>query len=186
MAYTTNQSLLYAIKQGNDVSWIEFYETYRPLILFCGKQKLTSEEADDLVQNVMLKFFNAQKNFTYDSSKGLFRNYLGKIIQNEIINILQKRQLEQNYDLIAEHNDESFDEMWTKQWHDHLMEQAVKELKKRVSVATFQAFDRYAIQGIPPQKVADFLNLEISKVYKAKLRCTNILRDIIDTLQSNE
>ena len=65
MAYTTNQSLLQAIKQGDGISWQVFYETYRPPIVFCGKQKLDAEEIDDLVQNVMIKFFNAQKNFIY-------------------------------------------------------------------------------------------------------------------------
>ena len=32
MGYTTKKSLLEEIRNGNDVSWFEFEQTYRPLI----------------------------------------------------------------------------------------------------------------------------------------------------------
>ena len=37
MAYTTKKSLLEAIRSGDEISWLEFYETYRPLIVVRGR-----------------------------------------------------------------------------------------------------------------------------------------------------
>ena len=116
MAYTTNQSLLYAIKNGDGVSWQIFYETYRPLIVYCGMQKLNAEETDDLVQNVMIKVFNAQKNFSYDPAKGLFRDYLGRIIRNEIVNILRARKKELPDSADSDFLYDQFAAIWERQW----------------------------------------------------------------------
>ena len=186
MAYTTNQTILQAIKQGDEVSWQIFYETYRPLIVFCGMQKLAVHEVDDLVQNVMLKVFNAQKSFNYSPEKGKFRDYLGRIIHNEIVNILRKRPREQACDIMPDYPVAAFDEFWQSQWQTHLFNQALNELKTRVSEITFQAFELYALQGMEPQKTAAFLGLKITQVYKAKLRCNEILQQIIKQLQNHE
>ena len=186
MAYTTNQSLLYAIKNGDGVSWQIFYETYRPLIVYCGMQKLNAEETDDLVQNVMIKVFNAQKNFSYDPAKGLFRDYLGRIIRNEIVNIMRERPMESCSDTIPDFPDDHFTPMWHKQWEEHLWRMALEELKQRVSERTFQAFDLYALQGMLPEETAAFLDVTIIQVYKAKTRCKDLLQQIIRDLRRYE
>lgn len=50
MAYTTKKSLLEAIRSGDEVSWQEFYETYRPLIVVRGRDyRLNVAETDELV-----------------------------------------------------------------------------------------------------------------------------------------
>ena len=36
MAFTTKKSLLAKVRAGDEVSWREFYDAYRPLILLCG------------------------------------------------------------------------------------------------------------------------------------------------------
>ena len=63
---------------------------------------------------------------------------------------------------------------------------AETELKKRVSETTFQAFDLYALQGMPPKNVAQFLGLTISQVYKAKTICKAIMHEIVEELRRNE
>ena len=64
MAYTTKKSLLEAIRRGDEISWHEFYETYRPLIVVRGRDcKLNSAEIDELVQAVMLRFFDRSRTF---------------------------------------------------------------------------------------------------------------------------
>ena len=66
MAYTTRKSLLLAIGRGDEVSWKEFYDTYRPLIVFCARGRLAPDEIDDLVQKVMVKIFRSGERFRYD------------------------------------------------------------------------------------------------------------------------
>ena len=38
MAYTTDKTLLARIKEGDSVSWHEFYTVYRPFILYRGQR----------------------------------------------------------------------------------------------------------------------------------------------------
>lgn len=186
MAYTTNQSLLAAIKKGDCISWGEFYETYRPLIAFCADQKLLTHEVDDLVQNVMVKVFHACERFNYDPGKGKFRDYFGKIVHNEIVNILRSRPAELSAGNMPDFPEDCFSEIWHRQWEQHLMSQAMTQLKTRVSETTFQAFDLYAVQGVAPGKVAAFLGINITRVYKAKVRCNAMLQEIIGDLQQYE
>ena len=59
---STHKSLLEKIKDGNEIFWEEFYRRYSPIIRYIGSlYRFTPEECDDLVQNVMLKFFNHSK-----------------------------------------------------------------------------------------------------------------------------
>ena len=81
MAFITRPSLLNRIKEGDEISWYDFYDTYKPLIWLMGTDySLTQSEKEDLVQNVMTDFFNVQGKFTYDPAKGSFRSYFRMII----------------------------------------------------------------------------------------------------------
>lgn len=81
MGYTTKKSLLEAIREGDEVSWFEFYETYRPLIILRGNDyRLSSVELEDLCQLVLLDLFKAGRRFRYDPAKGRFRDYLRRVI----------------------------------------------------------------------------------------------------------
>ena len=56
---TTQSSLLERVQQGDEISWNEFYFRYAPVIRAAGMGfKFNETECDDLIQQVMLKFFN--------------------------------------------------------------------------------------------------------------------------------
>lgn len=55
---TTIKTLIDKLKDGDSVSWDEFYEKYNKIIIDVGHAKgLTDDECNDLVQEVMLRFF---------------------------------------------------------------------------------------------------------------------------------
>ena len=67
MAFTTKKSLLAKVRAGDEVSWNEFYEAYRPLILLCGGDcSLTPDENEELVQQVMTELFTKDIIGKYD------------------------------------------------------------------------------------------------------------------------
>ena len=47
----------------------------------------------------------------------------------------------------------------------HMMSQALDELKTQIEPTTYQAFDFYALQNEPPQKVAQMLDISVSAVF---------------------
>jgi len=51
MAFTTRKSLLMRVREGDEVSWNDFYKTYKPLIFLCGDDcGLLPDEKEELVQ----------------------------------------------------------------------------------------------------------------------------------------
>ncbi len=188
MAYTTKKSLLEAIRNGDEVSWYEFYETYRPLIVVRGRDyKLNSAEIDELIQSVMLRFFNRSRSFVYDRSQGRFRDYLGVMIYHCALNIIRSRRKNEigcgdgELEMPAED-----DSRWHREWEQHILTQALKQLQLQIEETTFQAFELYAVKGEAPEKVARFLKTSVNMVYVAKSRATSRLRKIVKQLQDEE
>ncbi len=92
MAFTTRGSLLARLRKGDEISWEDFYNTYKTLILLRGGDfYLTQTEKEELVQLVTLTFFNTSKYFHYDNTQGRFRDYLKTIINHKAIDIKRKR-----------------------------------------------------------------------------------------------
>lgn len=201
MAFTTKRSLLLKVRSGDEVSWQEFYTTYRPLILLCGRDhSLTPDENEELVQKVMCEIF--QKDilakydpdkvpddvvFKYDPARGRFRHYLRKIIRYQAIRIYKKRFYLENIDdpLTAAGlaTQDEWDKAWDAEWHKHLLNMALIELRNKVQPETFAAFEMYALQDREPQEVARFLNMSLSSIYTNKSRCITALKEIIANLE---
>lgn len=199
MAFTTKKSLLVRVRSGDEVSWREFYETYRPLIILCGRDcGLTYEENEELVQLVMCEIFRkdilSRYNidevpkdivFQYDPSKGRFRHFFKAIVRNQARKLYHKRHEHVDIDDIPEPaSDKSFDASWEEEWRRHIFTQAMQELRNQVQSNTFAAFEMYAVQGRPVKDVADFLNMSVNSVYVAKNRCIEALKAIMENLET--
>ena len=198
MAFTTKKSLLARVRAGDEVSWREFFSTYRPLIILCGRDcGLTSDECDELVQQVMCEIFQKKilfkynldevpedLNFKYDPSRGRFRYFLKGIVRNQALKLYHKRgRLIPTEELPELPSEEAFDASWDIEWRRHLFTQAMQELRSHVRAETFAAFEMYAIQERPVKEVAGFLNMSVDSVYVAKNRCIANLRTIIEKLE---
>ena len=199
MAFTTRKSLLARVRAGDEVSWKEFYETYRPLVFLCGRDcGLRRDENEELVQQVMCEIF--QKDilakydpnsipedvvFQYDPARGRFRHYLKGIIRNQARKIYHRRQGHVSIDEIAEPaaEEEQFDAAWEVEWRRHLLQEALIELRSQVQASTYAAFEMYTLQNRSVEEVAAFLNRSVGSVYVAKTRCIAILRTTIARLE---
>ncbi len=187
MGYTTKKSLLEAIQNGDEVSWFEFYETYRPLmILRGGDYRLSPEEVEELCQEVLLDVFKTGRRFRYDPSRGRFRDYLRTVISHNAVDLIRKRTpCEAPTSAIVEYSDTVLDEHWREEWRNHILNQALVILRTRIELVTYQAFDLYALKGEQPGDVAKFLNISISMVYVAKNRAMTKLRKIVKELRED-
>ena len=88
----TSKTLLEKMTGGDEVSWEEFIARYSEIIISLGRLKgLTDTECDDLLQEVMFRFFQNSKTFVFDPGIARFRTYFGRIIHGKIIDILRKR-----------------------------------------------------------------------------------------------
>lgn len=205
MAFTTRKTLLEKVRSGDEISWSEFYETYKPLIFLCGNDcHLTPDENEELLQKVMCEIF--QKDivgkydpenipddvvFKYDPAKGRFRHYLRKIVHYQAIKIYHKRTNWQSIDDESSPakevpSEDQWEKLWNSEWRHHVLNMALFELKNRVQPETYAAFEMYALQDRNVQEVATFLNISVSSVYTAKSRCITTLKEIIANLEDKE
>lgn len=197
MSFTTRKSLLIKVRDGDEISWSEFYYAYKPLILLCGNDcHLYNDEKDELVQLVMTEIFNKDilskydidnvpDNivFKHDHSRGRFRHFIKGVIRNQALKIYAKRRKKQDLDkTIPQDTDDNWDKIWDEEWYRHTLTMALVELKLRVQAETFLAFEMYALQNRPVYEVSDFLNISVSSVYTAKSRCLTTMREIMKNL----
>ncbi|MST96322.1 sigma-70 family RNA polymerase sigma factor [Victivallaceae bacterium BBE-744-WT-12] len=183
MGYTTRKSLLEEIRSGNNISWFEFEQTYRPLILLRGQDyKLSDLEKEELCQQVLLDVFKGSSNFQYNPEKGRFRDYLRQLISHNAIDIIRRRKPSE-CPVFTETEDLSLESQWDQEWTQHILSQALFKLRAEMKPSLYQAFHLYAIEGKTAGEVAHFLGIRKSTVYVIKSRAVARLKQIISKIQ---
>ena len=184
MAFTTRSSLLSAVLRGDETGWEQFYQMYKPLILLRGGDlRLNQTEKEELVQLVMLSFFGTSETFRYDKSKGRFRDYLKRIIRNKACDLMRKRH---DGEISAENVPQLVDELlaggeerWEQEWRDHLLKQALEDLRCAVSPLVYQAFSMLSLENMSGKEVAAALGITANAVYVYKHAALKELKVLI-------
>jgi len=195
----TSHSLLAGIKRGENVSWTRFLATYRPFVWMLGnKYRFDMDEKEELMQNVLIDFFNAQDKFIYDSSKGPFRAYLYTVIRNrisamarernkrrqrinpvggdeEIINIIKDEKLE--------FSQWEFDEVWKRAWEIHITTQGLEEIKLQLPPHIIQIFTQWFEQGEDPKVIAKRFEISLATFYNYKQKVYDTLKTCIQNME---
>ena len=177
---TTSKTLLDKIASGDEISWNDFYEKYSPIVKALAKFKgLDAAAADDVCQQVMLQFFKQSKTFKFDPDIARFRTYFGRIVRWKIIDYYRKKHETPVAEFEAVPVDPEADTLFMNEWRKLILQEAQAELKSRVSPETFQAYELYAVQGRPVEKVAAYLDCSTNQVYQAKKRCFRMMKEIL-------
>ena len=177
---TTVKTLIDKLRDGDSVSWGEFYERYHQIIRDVGAVKgLSGDECSDLVQEVMLRFFRNSSTFRFDPNIAKFRTYFSRIVSGKIVDILRRRMVTKPEFTADEELCRGVD-----RWRRFMLEQAREILRSRVDAGTYQAFELYAEQGRELRRVAEALEMTPNRIYVAKSRCLKMLRQIL--LELNE
>ena len=185
---TTCPSLLERVRNGDEISWNEFYCRYAPVIRCVGESRRLSETVcDDLVQNVMLKFFGTAKRYTYREGEAKFRTYFAAVIRSQVAELIRREAMQKNLRPDAAPDTAApFEEVFINEWRRAVLADAKDELRQRVSERTYQAFELYGLQGRPLKQVAAALGLSANQIYVAKKRCTDILTGIVARHNRND
>ena len=183
----TQASLLEKLQRGDQISWTDFYYLYSPVIRCAGKYyHLDAGECEDLIQQVMIKFFANSSSFTYRAGQIKFRTYFSKIIHNQIIDILRYKNALKRLHHDAQCLYEDFHEVFMNEYRKAALSEAKAELKRRVDEKTYQAFELYGLQNRPAEQVAELLDMSLSSLYTSKSRCKKILQEIIARYNSTD
>lgn len=173
-----------------ELGWEEFRKRYAPVIVgFSRNAGLPAQDADDVLQDVMLGFFRLSGEFRYDPDKGRFRAYL----KRATLNAMRKRARRPE---AASASDERLDEQgersddaehrWEEHWAEQIFARALEEAGRRFDARTIEAFELYGRWGVPAGEVAARLGLNVNSVHQAKSRVLNFVRAVVDRLRAEE
>lgn len=196
----TRQTLLKRVRNLSDQgSWQEFFATYQSLIYSVATRSgLSHDEAEDVVQDTMLRMTHKLPMFNYDPAVGSFRGWLKKATRWCIIQRARRRlpqgtvPLEPTADAEIEAGqltdpmiDPNFDAAWVQEEKQTLLRLATQRARAQVSDEQFQIYDCVVNKGWSAHRTATTLHLNLPKVYLAKCRVLKIVRAEVARLNTD-
>ena len=179
--------------QPRELAWQEFYDRYAPLIAGYARRKgVGAEQADEIVQEVMLGFFAASPKFVYDPLRGQFRSYLRTCVRRALKRLRDQQRAHRTGsvpldeidvpDARAESDADAadarlWDDLWERQQLHQILERVREHYRRRGRIETFLAFERNVLFGEPADTIAADLGISIASVHMAKMRVTRRLAE---------
>ena len=197
MAIQTRLTLLNRVQEGEEISWNEFYNLYKPIVIMMGKDyQLNTDECDELVQDVMIDFCKAKKTFTYNPSIGSFRAYFRTIVRSRIFKCLKKKQKQEaaiDPSIIVNTVDAESCEQFVneapsdneeRQWQEFLLSAALQELQNTVDPVQIQIYIFCRQQQQNVADVAKMFNLSPKTIYKYIANIDRLIKGIVSKMES--
>ena len=191
--YATRASIFIRLRADGtldrELGWNEFADKYSAVIAgFARNAGLKAQDADDILQEVLMGFFRVSSDFEYDPSKGRFRGYLKRVTLNAIRARYRRKRPSQNFDGSWEPPDlnDATDAMWDRQWTEQLLFRAMEEARSSVEERTWKAFELYGLRGMPVEAVAEETEMTPDAIRHAKMRITKSVREIVDRFRVDE
>lgn len=181
---TTRSTLLDRLTARDESAWEEFFAAYRPIIRDVGAFKgLDETECDDLVQEVMLRFYRRiGDGFAYDASIARFRTYFNRIVKGCVYDCLRRRRGAENPPVQEGSEvsppDEILDMLLLEKWRNFIRQKALEELQNTMAVKTFQIFEQ-STGGRPTAEIAALFDVTPAYVNLIKKRGRDKLARII-------
>lgn len=175
---TTQPSLLVRLKDHSDATaWTHFVETYSPLIYdFCRARGLCAADSGDVTQEVLLRVAKAIRSFEYNQQRGLFHDWLARIVLNEVRRYIGKDKNQTTSINIEELNLVSLEDEWNESFQQLAFQTALERTKPHFTDHTWTLFDLSWLQKKGVTEVAEIANVSLQQVYVARSRVLNRLR----------
>ncbi len=182
----TSLSLLDRLRAArqDDPEWRRLAEIYQPLIRrWIGRVPGLGEDAEDVTQEVFLVMVRGITGFERQR-EGSFRAWVRGITVNVVRNYRRRRfrkpaivmdPCDGFVDRLAEPNSELARE-WDLDHDRHIFQKLQAVVQPAFDPATWEAFRRFAVEGLPAAQVAAELGLTVNAVTLAKSRILKRLR----------
>jgi RNA polymerase sigma-70 factor, ECF subfamily len=182
----TSLSLLDRLKvsRPETADWSRLQGIYLPLIeRWLGRVPGLGNESADLAQEVLIVVFREVPRFDR-RREGSFRAWLRQMTVNRIRGYRRKRRRQPVTGLdaadgflerLSNPNDDLARE-WDRDHDKHVVQKLLALVQPAVSPTTWEAFQRFAVDGIPALRVAEELGLSENAIILAKSRVLKRLR----------
>ncbi len=183
----TSISLLDRLKSARPEAsdWNRLQDVYLPLIRgWIGRVPGLGAEAEDLAQDVFVILAREIPRFER-RREGSFRAWLRQVTVNKVRSHRRLRQRRPGagqdladgfLDRLADPNGDLARE-WDREHDRHVTQRLIAVVQPDFSPATWQAFRRFALDGLPAARVAEELNMTENAVIRSKARVLKRLRE---------
>lgn len=184
---STSASLLDRLRRDpQSAAWQRLVEIYEPLVRGWLRQyRLVESDADDVVQEVMTVVVRRLKDFEHNGRVGAFRTWLRTITANCLRDHWRsgRRRPTATGDsdfqqLLAQLEDPTsgLSKTWDQDHDRHVTRKLLEMLRSDFEPATWQAFQRTALDGVSAKEAALELGITSNAVFIAKSRVLARLR----------
>jgi len=189
----TNPSIFLRLNRDEprtrELAWHQFYQRYGSIIAsFARRFGVAPHDVEDIVQDVLIGFYATSPRFTYDPAKGRFRSYL-KSCTCHLVQRHAARRSKHAAQSLASVDAEAIevDQAWNDIWEQEQLRRAIELLRAEVgNTRTFQAFELYVIQDLPPAEVSERLSLHVDNVYRSKESVAKLLREKLAAIRAED
>ena len=185
-ATTTSEELLRRVKDWReDEGWRESYRHYAPAIAEHARRSgLTHEEAEDVVQNTMVKVATYLPKFEYDRTVCRFRTWLNQIVNQRILAIAHERRRMQLpeaawvylSELVAGVVNPAADPVTQAELEQQMLKVCLARARAGVKPHHWQIFEANALQGMDAATVARRFHTTSANVWVIRHRLIGRLR----------
>jgi RNA polymerase sigma factor (sigma-70 family) len=174
-----------------EADWRRLDGLYRPLLAaWAARAGVPAADADDLVQEVLLAVVKQVADFDR-RGEGAFRGWLRTVLGRRIIDYFRRQAVrpiatgrtdfaDRLGELASPETDLS--RIWDREHDEHVARQAMKIIQPDFTPATWQAFRRQVIDGMPAATAAAEGGLSLNAALLAKSRILKRLRQEVAEL----
>ncbi|MEM9015820.1 MAG: sigma-70 family RNA polymerase sigma factor [Verrucomicrobiota bacterium] len=186
----TNASLLVQLRDpGNQRAWETFVTRYGPLVYGFGLRRGVSvDEADDFLQEVMLRVSRSIVRFDYDPEIGTFRSWLFQTSRHVLMNrnrAMGRRPglsggtsiLRAAEEALSTREEARLRDEWDREYQRQVFAQAAERVRSEVEPESWDAFWRTAVMEEVPAEVATDLGVAVGTLYTRRSRVQARVRD---------
>jgi RNA polymerase sigma factor (sigma-70 family) len=195
----TRASLMARLKDlGDQTSWKEFFDTYYRLIYATvAGRGVPSQEAEDVVAQIVEGVARRMPEFIYDPTQCSFKTWLFRIIEHRVADYFRRRgrglpQVEsstENAMLQEEFPDPATlnpDAKWEQDWEENLAQAALDRVRQRANPRYLQVYIYSVLEGHSVADTARDLQTTVNHVSVARHRIDKMLREEGERLQKEE
>lgn len=185
----TRPSLLATLRDGTQESaWREFFDRYAPAVFRVARLRgMGADDADDIVQQVMLAVSSHIGRFEYDRDRGHFRQWVRRITDNKIRDLRRQPRLPGDAGLDdCRDRAPAVEETWEHQWRLQDIQYCLDEIGRGLSKRRIEAFRLYVLQGLTAEETAAQVGMTIGHVYVTRTQIIQKIRKRMRTLQAGE
>ena len=192
MAFDTSVTLLDSLKPGNDSdAWTRLVELYGPLIRgWLVRHGADQKDVDDVVQDVLTVVLRRLPEFER-RHQGAFRGWLRAITANCVREHWRRENRQPGPvggsefgQFLSDWEDpqSELSRIWDREHDQHVARYLIEKIRPQVSESTWQAFSRFALDGLSADEVAQELQTTPNAVFVAKSRVMARFRKLAEGL----